>query len=150
VIGTSLVVAVALITPVFVTTVSTLASADMVVDGCTIVLDPTATNFTNCPGANLSTANLNGDDLSYANLAGATLVSCTISVASAVECTSATLSRTNLTSADLSGVSFAVCFQLDTGPLAPSGCGESTLSGIVVKHKRVCVLKRYEGVGQGV
>jgi uncharacterized protein YjbI with pentapeptide repeats len=101
----------------------------VVVDGCTIVSNPTPSNFTNCPGANLSTANLTGVNLSYADLAGATFVSCTVSVASGVECTSATLSGTNLTSADLSDVSFAVCFQLGTGYLAPSGCGESTLSG---------------------
>jgi hypothetical protein len=101
----------------------------VVVDGCTIVSNPTPSNFTNCPGANLSTANLTGVNLSYADLAGATFVSCTVSVASGVECTSATLSGTNLTSADLSAVSFAVCFQLGTGYLAPSGCGESTLSG---------------------
>jgi hypothetical protein len=105
------------------------ASAQVVVDGCTIVSNPTPSNFTNCPGANLSTANLTGVNLSYADLAGATFVSCTVSVASGVECTSATLSGTNLTSADLSAVSFAVCFQLGTGYLAPSGCGESTLSG---------------------
>jgi hypothetical protein len=126
--GTALLIGVALVTPTLgVTSVS--ASAQVVVDGCTIVSNPTPSNFTNCPGANLSTANLTGVNLSYADLAGATFVSCTASVASGVECTSATLSGTNLTSADLADVSFAVCFQLGTGDLAPSGCGESTLRG---------------------
>jgi uncharacterized protein YjbI with pentapeptide repeats len=126
--GTVLLMAVALVTPTVVVT-SAPASAQVVIGGCTIVSNPTPSNFTNCPGANLSTANLTGVNLSYANLAGATFVSCTVSVASGVECTSATLGGTNLTSADLSDVSFAVCFQLGTGDLAPSGCGESTLSG---------------------
>jgi hypothetical protein len=126
--GTALLIGIALVAPTVVVT-SAPASAQVVVDGCTIVSNPTPSNFTNCPGANLSTANLTGVNLSYADLAGATFVSCTVSVASGVECTSATLSGTKLTSADLSDVSFAVCFQLGTGYLAPSGCGESTLSG---------------------
>ena len=126
--GTALLIGVALVTPTLVVT-SAPAFAQVVVDGCTIVSNPTPSNFTSCPGADLSTANLTDANLSFADLAGATFVSCTVSVASGVECTSATLSGTNLTSADLSDVSFAVCFQLGTGYLAPSGCGESTLSG---------------------
>ncbi len=127
--GTALLIAVALV-PLTVVVTSASASAQMVVDGCTIVSNPTPLNFTNCPGANLSTANLTGVNLSYANLAGATFVSCTFSVTSGPECSSATLGGTNLTSADLSDVSFAVCDQLGTGTLAPSGCGESILSGV--------------------
>ncbi len=45
------------------------ASADMVVNGCTIVSNPTPTHHTNCPGADMSGANLSGVDLSYANFA---------------------------------------------------------------------------------
>src|SRR5438105_2472271 len=44
------------------------AFADSVVDGCTIVSNPTATHFTSCPGANLAGANLSGLNLSYADL----------------------------------------------------------------------------------
>ena len=46
------------------------ASADTVIDGCTIVSNPTATNFTNCPGVDLTGSDLSGVDLSYADLAG--------------------------------------------------------------------------------
>ena len=127
--GVALLIGVALFIPTVVVT-SAPASAQVVVDGCTIVPNPTSSNFTNCPGANLSTANLTGVNLSYANLAATTFVSCTVGVPSGVECTSATLNSTNLTSADLSAASFAVCDQLGSGTLAPSGCGESTLTGV--------------------
>jgi hypothetical protein len=51
---------------------STVASADQVINGCTIVSNPTPTNFTDCPGANL--ANISIDlNLSYANLQNADL-----------------------------------------------------------------------------
>ena len=71
--GSSLVIAVALVTPVLVIATATPASADTVIDGCTIVSNPTSTNFTDCPGADLSGANLSGADLSFANLSGANL-----------------------------------------------------------------------------
>ena len=51
--GTVLVIAVAFVTPVLATATATPASADTVVNGCTIVANPTPTNFTNCPGADL-------------------------------------------------------------------------------------------------
>jgi hypothetical protein len=72
--STVLLIAVASVTPVLAT--SAPASADTVFGTCTIVSNPTATNFTNCPGANLVGADLSGIDLSFANLAGATMVSC--------------------------------------------------------------------------
>ena len=106
--GTALLIGVALVIPTLVVT-SAPASAQVVVDGCTIVSNPTPSNFTNCPGANLSSANLTGVNLSYADLGGATFVSCTASVPSGVECTSAILSGTKFTSADLADGSFAVC-----------------------------------------
>ena len=65
--GTVLVIAVALVTPVLAVTTATPVSADAVINGCTIVSNPTPTNFTNCPGADLSEASLSGVDLSYAN-----------------------------------------------------------------------------------
>jgi hypothetical protein len=67
--GTVLVIAVALVTPVLANSLP--ASADMIVDGCTVVSNPTPTNFTNCPNANLAGADLASVNLSYANLAGA-------------------------------------------------------------------------------
>jgi uncharacterized protein YjbI with pentapeptide repeats len=69
------------------------AFADSTINGCTIVAQPTAAHFTNCPGADLSGANLSGVDLSFANLSGANLVG--------ADLTSAVLRRANLSSASL-------------------------------------------------
>ena len=71
--GSALVVAVAFVTPVLATASATPASADTVINGCTIVSNPTPTNFTNCPGADLSGADLSGANLSFANLSSANL-----------------------------------------------------------------------------
>ena len=103
-IGTVLLIAVALVTPTVVTT-SAPASADMVVDGCTVVSNPTPTHFTNCPNANLAGANLAGVDLSYANLAGASFMECPV-YGMAAHCTGANLTDATLTDANLSGASF--------------------------------------------
>jgi hypothetical protein len=65
------------------------ASAALVVNGCTIVQNPTPTNHTNCPSANLSGANLADLNLAYANLSRSNLKA-------------ADLSNTNLTQANLS------------------------------------------------
>ena len=62
--SSALVIVVAFVTPVLAT--ATPASADTVVNGCTIVSNPTSTNFTNCPGVDLAGANLSGVDLSFA------------------------------------------------------------------------------------
>ena len=80
------------------------ASADTVVDGCTIVSNPTSTHFTDCPGANLGDANLSGVNLSFANFAGAAFVDC--NVISGTTCNAADLSGATLSNADLSGASF--------------------------------------------
>jgi uncharacterized protein YjbI with pentapeptide repeats len=61
-----------------------------VIDGCTIVPNPSATNFTNCPGADLNHADLSSLNLAYADLAGAHL-------------NSASVSHTNFDNADLAG-----------------------------------------------
>ncbi len=80
------------------------ASADTLIDGCTIVANPTPTHFTDCPGANLGDAHLSGVNLSFANFAGASFVDCgTITDA---ECSVADLSGSTLTNADLSGATF--------------------------------------------
>jgi uncharacterized protein YjbI with pentapeptide repeats len=75
-----------------------------VVDGCTIVSNPTSTHFTNCPGANLGDANLSGANLSFADFAGAAFVDC--GVISGTLCNAADLSGATLSNADLSGASF--------------------------------------------
>jgi uncharacterized protein YjbI with pentapeptide repeats len=119
--GTVLVIAVALVTPVLVT--STPTSADTVVNGCTIVANPTATNFTNCPGADLSGANLSGVDLSFANFAGANFVGCQFSTFS---CDPADLNGANLTDANLSGGRF---YSALGGPFGPVKTGSAEMAG---------------------
>ena len=94
--GAVLVIVVVFVTPVLVE--SAPASADTVVNGCTIVSNPTSTNFTDCPGAHLGDANLSGVNLSFANLAGATFVDC--GVVSGTECNAVNLSGATLTSAE--------------------------------------------------
>jgi uncharacterized protein YjbI with pentapeptide repeats len=135
---------------------TTSASADTVVDGCTIVSNPTPTNFTNCPGKDLTGANLAGVNLSFANLAGASLASCTsisscggpntdllganltdatltnaimVACGSPVgidECVSANLTGANLTGANLTDTTWAVCIVAGDGT---GFCGATNLSG---------------------
>ena len=119
--GTALVIAVALVMPVIVTATEAPAAADTVVSGCTIVSNPTPTNFTDCPGANLGGADLSGVNLSFANLAGAAFVDC--GVISDFVCAAANLSGANLTNANLSNGSF-----FDAILYAP--CGEPSCIGI--------------------
>jgi Bacterial Ig-like domain (group 3)/Pentapeptide repeats (8 copies)/Bacterial Ig domain/HYR domain len=127
--GTVLAVVCGLVVPILVTGPPP-ASADTVVDGCTIVSNPTSTNFTNCPGANLGDANLSGVNLSYADFAGADFVDC--SVISGTDCNAADLSGATLTDANLSSATF-----FDSIPYSPCGVpscleivsGAASLSG---------------------
>jgi uncharacterized protein YjbI with pentapeptide repeats len=67
------------------------AGADVVIDGCTIVLNPTAANRTVCPYTDFTNAYLHGYDLTYAdlghdnftnaNLTGTTLVGANLTAA---------------------------------------------------------------------
>jgi uncharacterized protein YjbI with pentapeptide repeats len=126
--GTALAVGLALITPVLSTATATAASADTIVDGCTIVSNPTSTDFTNCPNSNLAGAAFSGLNLSYANFAGSTFDDC--SVVSEIEpptCVSSNFVDTNLSDANLTGATFATC--LVTQPFAQVGCGISNLTG---------------------
>jgi Bacterial Ig domain/Pentapeptide repeats (8 copies)/HYR domain len=84
---------------------TTTASADTVIDGCTIVSNPTPTDFTDCPNMNFSGLNFSGFNLSYANLAGDTFAQCPSGSCAAVD-----LSGANLTQADLSGATFGALF----------------------------------------
>jgi uncharacterized protein YjbI with pentapeptide repeats len=120
---TVLVIAVALVTPVL--AASTPASADMVVDGCTIVSNPTPTHFTNCPNANLAGADLASVNLSYANLAGAQFVACF----APTTCTSASLSDANLTQANLSGASLSTCAFIPVVECLSADLTDALLSG---------------------
>jgi uncharacterized protein YjbI with pentapeptide repeats len=117
------VIAVAFVTPVLATATATPASADTVVDGCTIVSNPTSTHFTNCPGTDFAGANLSSINLSYADLAGAAFADCDVASAG---CRAAILTSANFTQANLSSASFA--FGLGTTGLGQI-CGTATLTG---------------------
>jgi Pentapeptide repeats (8 copies)/Bacterial Ig domain/HYR domain len=123
--STVLVVTLGLVTPVLAASASVPASADTVVDGCTIVSNPTATNFTNCPGADLSGSDLSGVDLSFADLAGAQFVDCNFFT---LTCNVADLSGANLNDANLSDASF---FNVVTQPPPSHGIasGAANLDG---------------------
>ncbi len=111
--SSSLVIAVALVTPVLATTTATPASADTVIDGCTIVSNPTSTNFTDCPGADLSGVNLSSANLSYANLSNANLSDTDLtgatffSVSSGVLTSGTDFAGAIMTGADLRGAALA-------------------------------------------
>jgi uncharacterized protein YjbI with pentapeptide repeats len=106
--GSALVIAVAFVTPVLATAPATPASADTVIDGCTIVSNPTPTHFTNCAGSDLAGADFSGLNLSHANFASSTFADCGYS-----DCAAVVLTDANLTDANLSdivvwaGVTFA-------------------------------------------
>jgi uncharacterized protein YjbI with pentapeptide repeats len=126
--GTVLVIALACVTPVLVTSTAP-ASADTVIGTCTIVANPTPTNFTNCPGADFSGVNLAGVNLSYANLSGAQLAGgCFLNFGfpPSAECSGAILDAANLTSANLSNASFVDCEEVDNFFV---GCGAASLGG---------------------
>ena len=112
--ATAMAITVALVMPVIATTTATPASADTVVDGCTIVSNPTPTHFTNCPNANLFGAALSGVDLSYANLSAASLI--------ATDFTGANLSHANLSQATL-----AQC--VDPSGVPPFSCDATFFNG---------------------
>jgi uncharacterized protein YjbI with pentapeptide repeats len=119
VVATVIAMAVALVTPVLVTTSATPAAADTVVDGCTIVSNPTSTNYTNCPDADLAGADLHSLNLSFANfaggdLAGALLAACPPGVDSF--CNFALLSDANLSRVNLSGAVLAAATLAELRP----------------------------------
>lgn len=74
------------------------------VNGCTVVDDPTQEHHTNCPGANLSQADLSRAKLSFANFSGADLTSANLSDA---DLASTNLSRAKLTFANLIGANLS-------------------------------------------
>ncbi len=99
------------------------AFADTVIDGCTIVSNPTQTHFTSCPGANLSGADLSGLDLSFADFSGASFVG-NCALAPFPTCASADLTSAELTDADLANANFVSC--INVRPF-PEFCGSGTL-----------------------
>ena len=123
--ATAVVLAVGLVTPVVTAALTTPASADMVVDGCTIVSNPTPANFTNCPGATLAGAPLSGLNLSYADLSNAVFDTCTEVQLYSYNCTDSDLSRVNFTDANLSGAVIVAC---GNGPEGDGSCQASDLT----------------------
>jgi uncharacterized protein YjbI with pentapeptide repeats len=121
--GSLLVLAAALALPVAVVVTAIPAAADTVVDGCTIVSNPTPTNFTDCPNTVFPSANLHDDNLSYANLAGSSFAQCG-NPDTSPPCTSSDLSNADLFHADLEGVSFADC---QSGGPEDQSCGAASL-----------------------
>jgi uncharacterized protein YjbI with pentapeptide repeats len=114
----------------------------MVIDGCTIVSNPTPTHFTNCPGQDLAGGNLSGLDLSYANFGGARFADCSQgSVGSLPTCVAATLSDANLTDAILTNIVPAYAFlthcNIPPGPCSASGSASfnsANLSGATLSN----------------
>jgi uncharacterized protein YjbI with pentapeptide repeats len=94
---------------------ATPASADTVVDGCTIVSNPTSTHFTSCPGTDFSGANLSGLNLSYANLGGSVFAEC-FGVSPPVTCNEADLTDANLMSANLTNIVVAYAVATNCSP----------------------------------
>jgi uncharacterized protein YjbI with pentapeptide repeats len=122
-------VAAAALVPV-VTASTMAASADTVVDGCTVVSNPTPTHFTNCAGANLGGADLTGVNLSYADLAGVGFVSCNGTLSSGITCTVATLTGADLKDANLSGATFFETPEfIAKPPVSGVDLSEANLSG---------------------
>jgi uncharacterized protein YjbI with pentapeptide repeats len=122
-----LAVAVGLVIPVLTMATPAPASADTVINGCTIVSNPTATNFTNCPGANLAGVDLIGVDLSFANLAGANLAGASFAACSLTggipptSCSGANFANANLSQADLSDSVLTTCISVPR-PFPPVAC----------------------------
>ena len=130
--GSALVVAVAFVTPVLATASATPASADTVINGCTIVSNPTSTNFTNCPGANLSGANLSGANLSFANLTTANLSDANLTAATFNSTTAILTSSTDfagaiMTGADLEGAELAFDVNLANADLSGADLIQASL-----------------------
>ena len=116
--GTILVIAVGLVVP-FLTT-SAPASAQTVIDGCTIVSNPSPTNFTDCPGADFGGAQLSGVDLAYANLQGASFLTCYVANLVATCLQVSGLEDADLMNANLSGATFFNLGEFTLGPVGMS------------------------------
>jgi uncharacterized protein YjbI with pentapeptide repeats len=100
--GTVLIAALGLVIPIVATATSSPASADTVIGTCDVVSNPSPTQFTDCPGQDLSGASFDGLNLSYANLSGDTLVDCFAD--DPPTCAAADFTGANLTDADLSSI----------------------------------------------
>jgi uncharacterized protein YjbI with pentapeptide repeats len=136
--GSALVIAVAFVTPVLATASATPASADSVINGCTIVSNPSSTNFTNCPGADLSGADLAGANLSFANLSSANLSDANLTNVAFFSTTSNILSSGTdfagaiMTGADLEGAQLAFDVNLANADLSGADLIHASLGSCFV------------------
>ena len=110
--GIVLVVALGLVTPMLATSAPSPASADTVIDGCTIVSNPTATDFTNCPGAELLGIRSVGCRSQLREPGRGPFVDCS---ALAPGCGAVNLTGANFTDANLSDASFYGFLEIHPG-----------------------------------
>lgn len=96
---------------------------DTIVDGCTIVANPTISSYTDCHAMDLSGADLDGIDLSHANLTGANL-------------TGAKLRGTNLTNANLRDANLSDA-ELFGANLSTARMNSANLSGATLDSARL-------------
>jgi uncharacterized protein YjbI with pentapeptide repeats len=111
---------------------TTPASADTVINGCTIVSSPTPTHFTNCPGVDFSGQDFGGTNLSYANLANANLTGAQLAQCfpgSPPTCYNTDFIDANLTDANLTGIITAQSMGSKCGPFPCTGGAIATFSG---------------------
>lgn len=116
---------------------STSAAASTVIDGCTIVANPTPTMHTRCIGADLAGANLATTDLSYAqlnnaNLSGAVLAQCTVVPPPnfSISCSGTDFTDARLTGASLSGATTSSCVSFNATPtILTVECGGANFTG---------------------
>ncbi|MGV0157172.1 pentapeptide repeat-containing protein [Rhodococcus sp. GB-02] len=97
------------------------ATADSVINGCTIVDSPTKTRYTNCPGADFTGADLSQVNLMYANVPDAKFSGANFGVGRGL----------HAFGANLSGADFA-----DTD-MSKSGLDSANLNGAVFKNTKL-------------
>jgi uncharacterized protein YjbI with pentapeptide repeats len=84
-------------------------SGTEVIDGCTVVLNPTKGHFTECADKGLSHANFSGLDLQFADFSKSSFVPYCAGVHGGAFCPGADFSHANLDHADLNNAVFASC-----------------------------------------
>jgi uncharacterized protein YjbI with pentapeptide repeats len=101
------------------------ASGTEVVDGCTVVLQPTSTRFTRCRGKNLARANFSGLDLQFANFSKSNFVPNCGGQPGGAFCAGADFDHANLAHANVKNAVFASCCGTAFSPAEAS----ATLTG---------------------
>ena len=84
-------------------------SGTEVIDGCTVVLNPTKAHFTECGGKDLSHANFSGLDLQFANFSRSSFIPYCAGVRGGAFCPGTDFSHADLDRADVNNAVFASC-----------------------------------------